>query len=257
MNSPLIEEQLAAIESALSTDDLLRVMQGIAEELGFVSFSFIDNSRPHDLDPFYFGTSGNEWEETYHDNAFVGVDPALRQARRTNKPFLWAEIVREPARRGPKSQQSRLMEAALDQGFTEGLVVPCHFQDSHGRYQSASGVYYWSQRPANLYGIIKENRWRLHLLMIYFIQRTIDLHDARQTRSMPGFNRLAGNDLSDRERDVLSWCAQGKTSVEIADILEVSDRSIEVHLKHAMQKLNARNRTAAVALAIRNGCIRP
>jgi len=257
MNSTRIEEQLAAIESAPSADDLLRVMQHIAEEQGFESFSFIDNSRPHDHNPFYFGTSGKEWEATYSDNDFVSVDPALRQARRTNKPFVWAEVVHEPSRRGPKSRQHRLMEAAFDQGWTEGLVVPCHFQDSRGRFQSASGVYYWSQKATNFSEIIKEQRWRLHLLMIYFIQRTIDLHDARQARSMPGFNRLAGNNLSDRERDVLSWCAQGKTSVEIADILGVSDRSVEVHLKHAMHKLNARNRTAAVALAIRNGLIRP
>ena len=132
MISRSIDEQLTGLESAPTTDDLLREMQGIAEELGFASFSFIDNSRPHDHDPFYFGTCGKDWETTYHDNAFVRVDPALRQARRTNKPFVWAEIEHGPIRRGPKSQQWRLMEAAMDQGFTEGLVVPCHFQDSQG-----------------------------------------------------------------------------------------------------------------------------
>lgn len=61
--------------------------------------------------------------------------------------------------------------------------------------------------------------------------------------------------LSMRELEVVRWTAQGKTSVEIARILSLSDHTINAHLTNAIKKLDCVNRTQLVAKAIRLGLI--
>lgn len=61
--------------------------------------------------------------------------------------------------------------------------------------------------------------------------------------------------LSDRETHCLEWSARGKTSWEISIILGVSESTVVFHLRKAMAKLNAANRTQAVAIAISNSLI--
>jgi DNA-binding CsgD family transcriptional regulator len=56
--------------------------------------------------------------------------------------------------------------------------------------------------------------------------------------------------LTDRERDVLSWSARGKTMSEVSEILGVSEDTIETHIRHVLSKLDAANKTHAVAKAI-------
>ncbi len=63
--------------------------------------------------------------------------------------------------------------------------------------------------------------------------------------------------LSKRQREVLQWAARGKTDWEIATILCLSERSVKFHLESARNKLNATNRTHAVAKALLLGLINP
>jgi DNA-binding CsgD family transcriptional regulator len=56
--------------------------------------------------------------------------------------------------------------------------------------------------------------------------------------------------LSKREIEVLSWLKEGKTSWEIARILLISERTVNFHVSNIIKKLDANNRTHAVALAV-------
>jgi DNA-binding NarL/FixJ family response regulator len=60
---------------------------------------------------------------------------------------------------------------------------------------------------------------------------------------------------SERELAVLALIADGFNNQEIADRLFVSEETVKTHVRHVMNKLTARNRTHAVALAIRAGLI--
>ena len=61
--------------------------------------------------------------------------------------------------------------------------------------------------------------------------------------------------LSRRERECLQWTASGKTTWEIAGILEISQNTIDGYIASATRKLGAVNRTQAVAEALRRGLI--
>ena len=61
--------------------------------------------------------------------------------------------------------------------------------------------------------------------------------------------------LTPREREVLSWVAQGKSARDIAEILDISKRTVDEHVRGAVRKLGAMNRTHAVAIAVRGGTV--
>jgi DNA-binding response OmpR family regulator len=57
--------------------------------------------------------------------------------------------------------------------------------------------------------------------------------------------------LTRREAEVLLWLSRGKSNRDIAQILDVSYRTINKHLEQIYPKLGVETRTSAVALAIR------
>lgn len=61
--------------------------------------------------------------------------------------------------------------------------------------------------------------------------------------------------LSPREREVLQWLKEGKSSWEISVILSVSERTVNYHVYNIFQKLEVVNRPQAVAAAISLGLV--
>jgi DNA-binding NarL/FixJ family response regulator len=61
--------------------------------------------------------------------------------------------------------------------------------------------------------------------------------------------------LSDREREVLAFVAQGASNKDIANRLSIGVRTVETHVSNAMAKLGAQSRTEAINLAIQRGII--
>jgi DNA-binding response OmpR family regulator len=63
--------------------------------------------------------------------------------------------------------------------------------------------------------------------------------------------------LNEREVEVLTWAARGKTSAEIAKILGLTKRTIDFHIDNAREKLSAATRTEAVLKAATGRLIEP
>lgn len=62
--------------------------------------------------------------------------------------------------------------------------------------------------------------------------------------------------LSRREVEVLEKIAEGNRNVDIATMLYISEETVKGHVKHIMEKLNAKDRTEAVSIGLRRGIIR-
>jgi len=63
--------------------------------------------------------------------------------------------------------------------------------------------------------------------------------------------------LNEREVEVLTWSARGKTSAEIAKILDLTKRTVDFHIDNARGKLGAATRTEAVLKAATGRLIEP
>lgn len=61
--------------------------------------------------------------------------------------------------------------------------------------------------------------------------------------------------LTARELQVLQWLAEGLTNAMIADELDLSARTVKTHVQNLLVKLDARDRTGAVAQGFRRGLI--
>lgn len=61
--------------------------------------------------------------------------------------------------------------------------------------------------------------------------------------------------LTPRELGVLKEVAGGNRNRDIAERLFISEETVKVHIKHIMEKLGARDRTEAIAIALRRGII--
>jgi len=61
--------------------------------------------------------------------------------------------------------------------------------------------------------------------------------------------------LTGREIEVLRCVAEGNRNRQIAQRLFISEETVKVHIKHIMEKLDARDRTQAVSIAVRRGII--
>jgi len=62
--------------------------------------------------------------------------------------------------------------------------------------------------------------------------------------------------VTEREAEVLFWIARGKSNRDIAEILDLSPRTVNKHLEQIYAKLGVENRASAAALAVRTIGIR-
>lgn len=61
--------------------------------------------------------------------------------------------------------------------------------------------------------------------------------------------------LTPREKEVLLWCAYGKTSWEIGQIVGCKESTINFHVSNILRKFAVNTRVAAVIKAIRYGML--
>jgi two-component system, NarL family, response regulator len=70
-------------------------------------------------------------------------------------------------------------------------------------------------------------------------------------------DHVASETLTPRQEEVLRGVAEGKSNLEIAKALFVSEGTVKAHVKAILQKLGARDRTQAITIAIKRGLVRP
>ena len=86
-------------------------------------------------------------------------------------------------------------------------------------------------------------------------RRLIEAFAMRPVQTTPSPSRLAS--LTPRERDILLLVARGRSNIEIAQALVVSEATVKTHVAHLLAKLGLRDRVQAVILAYETGAIAP
>jgi DNA-binding NarL/FixJ family response regulator len=87
------------------------------------------------------------------------------------------------------------------------------------------------------------------------MRRLIDELVAWPERRLSSPSQL--EELTDREREVMSLVAYGLTNHEIAERLVISPATAKTHVTRTMVKLHARDRAQLVALAYQTGLVEP
>lgn len=226
------------LERCVSQFDIFRLLREITDTFGYEYF-FVSNpptsesksfaeaivitSAPSDL------VQGHEAREPVSSNPMGGI---LRQ---TGAPFEFS--LDRPGSQVPADFRSFAHTVAATYNLDSWFIVPVYHPD-HG----PAAVSFLGKRPPMSLGETAE-------LMLYghLVHQKL-----RQVSARP---EKPDSPLTERERECLIWTSVGKTSVEIAQILNLSEHTVNHYLNNAARKFDAVNRTQAVAYGLRLGFI--
>lgn len=180
-----------------------------------------------------------EWKEHYVTNRFHMIDPTLHRAARSIAPVDWRRLERD-------ENFQMVFRDAGDFGITEqGLTIPVRGPFGDTGMLSVTrkcGVAEWDK-------LVKH-------ILVDLQSVAVHIHDTVM-RSDVLSQVLRFPTLSSREKEVLQWTAAGKSQQDIGDILGISHRTVEVHLRSGRDKLYALTTAQAVGRAISMGLIYP
>ncbi|MEU3462520.1 response regulator transcription factor [Streptomyces sp. NPDC006733] len=80
-----------------------------------------------------------------------------------------------------------------------------------------------------------------------------EVADALLSQEFPGAGQGRGNALTEREREVLTLIADGRSNREIARALVLSEKTVKTHVSNILMKLDVSDRTQAALWAVRHG----
>ena len=175
----------------------------------------------------------DEWYSIYTHGNYVRDDPVIWSCRRTVEPFLWSDAPYDPS---ANRRSHQVMCGAAEFGMTKGLCIPIH-----GLSGMESAVSLGGLQP----DLTPRARAAVHLMGVYAFNTT--------RRILQPGSDIKTPLLSAREREVMSWTAAGKSAWELSCILNISANTANKHISAATRKLNAVNKTQAVAEALRRG----
>ncbi|MCZ4125106.1 response regulator [Streptomyces sp. H39-S7] len=80
-----------------------------------------------------------------------------------------------------------------------------------------------------------------------------EVADALLSQEFHGGGQGRGNALTEREREVLTLIADGRSNREIARALVLSEKTVKTHVSNILMKLDVSDRTQAALWAVRHG----
>ena len=175
------------------------------------------------------------WQARYREQGYLGVDPTVHHGMRSLLPVIWSDEVFAPA--------PELWEEARSFGLQVGWAQSS--LDANG----AGGMLTLARAGELLSDVELRNKG---LRMAWLAQVAhLGMSQCLATRLLPdGEIRLTKRELA-----VLRWTGDGKTSGEIAEILRISERTVNFHVRNAVAKLGTTNKLSATVKAAMLGML--
>lgn len=205
-------------------------------ELDFATYCAINTMSDEVIG---FTTYSDDWKAHYGAQRFQNIDPTLHLPLRSIAPVDWQRL-------SGHENFDRVFKNAHDFNIKpQGMSIPVH-----GPYGEVGLI--------SVTRDCKTDTWeKLRRQVLPELQTSVvALHDTvMQSDTLE--KALRRPQLSAREREILQWTAAGKSQMDIGDILCISSRTVEVHLRSARSKLYALSTAQAVGRAIGMGFIHP
>lgn len=205
----------------------------LIERHGFSSFILTGlPTRGLDVEPLVLANRWPEgWSNRYREQVYFRDDPVSKWSMKERHPFKWSRARNQSV----KSRLTRQIDGeAYDFGLADGIAIP--LSDRHGRAVVSVAT------EGNLqHDIAVEASLYLATAYLWNCAERIVRPDDKPAK------------LTEREREVLHWYADGKTAWEISRILSISESTVKTHLRLARERLGVVTSTQAVALAFSCG----
>lgn len=180
-----------------------------------------------------------EWIDHYITQGLQNVDPTIGVSARSIAPVDWSRFRKHEG-------FSQVFVNGRDFGICDrGLTVPIR-----GPYGECGLLSVMRDTDERDWGMLKSK------ILSQLQTAAVNMHDAVMQSDTLSVT-LRRPSLSDREREVLQWTAAGKSQQDIGDILCISTRTVEVHLRSVRTKLCALTTPQAVGRGISLGLVYP
>lgn len=232
------QEFVDALQTAKEVEAFERVAGRLATKLGFPQFAYLCLSGDS---PTLISSYPSSWTTRYFNLGYQQLDPVVLRAKVERDLFSWGGAARALA---ANREQRQFFDEAITFGVRSGVTVP--IRAGFGRV--AAFTLATSDGEIDLERVIREWRDVVQQIGLYF-----HVHVAARLGTAFPLQKHSGNELTQRERQCLSWTAQGKTVADIAILVGIAPRTVVFHLENARRKLGATSIAQCVAIALRRG----
>lgn len=229
MNSQWQVDFFTGLNNAVDMQDVLDITLKTIKPFGF-EFCGWRSKLPLPLSRRKFSTlrANEDKVSAQEDNGFYDEAPVPKHCAQSTEPISWRGTTEDPT----------------------FLKAPNIIEEYYGSGHFGG----WAQ------SIIESKNMFSMLLVdssVILEQKDIDHVDLKMQfvaiavlSKMNQFRLQPNVTLSEREKEVLRWSGDGKTGWDISQILNLSQSTINFHIRNAMFKLNAPNKTSAIVKAI-------
>lgn len=187
---------------------------------------------------FIVGNYPAAWREHYDRAGYARVDPTVSHCTQSVLPIFWEPSIYQTRK------QHEFFEEASAAGLVYGLTMPLH--GARGELGALS------------LSVEAENRAEANRFMESVLPTLWMLKDyALQSGAGLAFEHPVSKPvvLTSREKEVLQWCAIGKTSWEISVICNCSEANVNFHMGNIRRKFGVTSRRVAAIMAVNLGLI--
>jgi DNA-binding CsgD family transcriptional regulator len=195
--------------------DMLRSLSGANPEIDVLNISY-----PED------------YLDLYVKNNLHLTDPVMLELVKKHQPVHWKDV--DKIYGTDNSAANLAFEFNMNDGWAHGVVYPDDLDCS----------YFFFGGPH------AENGLRTRTILEYIIPFYAEAYKRVLKRDYALEYKLTA-----REKEVLNWIKEGKSSWDISMILHCSKRVVEFHVGNIKKKLNAVNRAQAVAIGLQYGIV--
>lgn len=178
----------------------------------------------------------DEWMEIYLEGGAQIDDPMPDLVMRRGKVMTWEDAI-NGAKLTPA--QKAFFKLARENGLTAGLGFPLWGARGQNAFV-AIGL------PDASVTIPLGTLRTVHTMLLAAHQKIVELSSGD----------IPEPTLSEREREVLTWVAKGKSNNDIGTIIAISPETVATYMRRIYAKLDCNDRIGAVIKALRNGLIR-
>lgn len=233
------EDLLSAFLIVQDEYQLFEVVKSTASKLGFDYCAYGMQSPLSIAEPktIMLNNYPQAWQQRYMEQQYVKVDPTVQHCMVSLKPLVWSSQYTHT------QAEKDFWEEARSYGLNVGWA------QSSRDFIGTRGMLTLARSSDQL----SEKEQKAQYTNMYWLTQTVHSSIAKIVNDVEfsQFNLY----LTNREKEVLRWTAEGKTSAEIAQILGVSERTINFHLSNSMQKLNVNNKISAAIRAVMLGLL--
>jgi DNA-binding CsgD family transcriptional regulator len=184
-------------------------------------------------------TNRPDWGRRYVDENYAKSDPVVRECFSSRLPIRWTESFMA---NGRTPEEAVMMEDAWENGIRRGYTLPIHGPGGELGLLMLS----CSENDGEFARLTNEFEYDIQIIAHHF-------HDAVQRTLRKKPDVPLPIPLTSREVEILKWTVDGKTAWEIGQIVNISERTVNFHLRNIMTKFGVHNKTHAAAKAINLG----